>query len=41
MILFIAPNPHKSEKREGYLQRVAAIDELFSGEKKDLLRRYC
>lgn len=34
MILFIAPNPHKVDVREGFLQRVWAIDQLFSTEKK-------
>lgn len=33
MIVFVAPNPFKAEKREGFLQRVAAIDGIFSGEK--------
>ncbi len=30
MILFIAPNPHKVREREGFLQRVAAIDAIFT-----------
>ncbi len=34
MILFIAPNPHKIEEREGFLQRVRAIDSLFPSEEK-------
>ena len=34
MILFIAPNPHKIKEHEGYLQRVEAIDEVFSAEEK-------
>ena len=34
MILFIAPNPFKVKEREGYLQRVAAIDQLFPNNKK-------
>jgi glycosyltransferase involved in cell wall biosynthesis len=34
MILFIAPDPQKQGSREGYLQRVAAIDALFAHEKK-------
>jgi DNA-binding phage protein len=34
MIFFIAPNPHTVKDRDGYLQRVMAIDELFSNEEK-------
>jgi hypothetical protein len=34
MILFIAPNPHKVTEREGFMQRVAAIDSLFKDEEK-------
>lgn len=34
MILFIAPNPHKVNKKEGFLQRVAVIDSLFLDEEK-------
>lgn len=34
MILFIAPNPHKLTQREGFLQRVMAIDLLFPNDKK-------
>lgn len=34
MILFIAPNPYKVAEREGFLQRVAAIDQIFFKEKK-------
>jgi hypothetical protein len=34
VILFIAPNPFKTKKREGFLQRVAAIDSLFVCEEK-------
>ncbi|RYF29679.1 MAG: hypothetical protein EOO17_00355 [Chloroflexi bacterium] len=34
MILFIAPNPHKVDKKEGFLQRVAVIDSLFLDEEK-------
>lgn len=34
MILFIAPNPHKIKEREGFLQRVAAIDEVFNTEER-------
>lgn len=33
MIFFIAPNPH-TKKREGFLQRIYAIDRLFSSEEK-------
>lgn len=36
MILFIAPDPSKVNKREGFMQRVAAIDEIFS----NVERRY-
>lgn len=34
MILFIAPDPHKGQKREGFLQRVMAIDEIFGDSEK-------
>lgn len=34
MILFIAPNPHKAKKHEGFLQRVLAIDQLFGEDEK-------
>lgn len=34
MILFIAPDPHKQLSREGYLQRVAAIDAMFAAHEK-------
>lgn len=34
MILFIAPNPHKTAAKEGFLRRVAAIDRLFPAERK-------
>lgn len=34
MIVFIAPNPHKQKNKEGYMQRVAAIDEVFSEHEK-------
>ena len=34
MILFIAPNPNTVKNREGFLQRVAAIDSLFANTKK-------
>ena len=34
MIIFIAPNPNKVKEREGFLQRVAAIDDIFSREQK-------
>lgn len=34
MILFIAPNPHKVKEKEGFLQRVEAIDKVFNDEKK-------
>lgn len=34
MILFVAPNPHLVKEREGFLQRVAAIDALFPKQKK-------
>ena len=34
MILFIAPNPHKSKNHDGYLQRIAAIDKIFSAERR-------
>ena len=34
MILFIAPNPYRIKEHEGFLQRVEAIDKLFSGESK-------
>jgi hypothetical protein len=34
MILFVAPNPNKEKNREGFLQRVAAIDELFKDEER-------
>lgn len=40
MILFIAPNPHKVEMREGFLQRVAAVDKLFVGEEKVYFEDY-
>lgn len=36
MILFVAPNPNKAKNHEGFMQRVAAIDNVF----KDYDRRY-
>jgi hypothetical protein len=34
MILFVAPNPHKVNEKEGFLQRVLAIDDIFPMEEK-------
>lgn len=34
MILFIAPNPKSTNKHEGFLQRISAIDKLFTEEEK-------
>lgn len=34
MILFIAPNPKSTNKHEGFLQRISAIDKLFIEEEK-------
>lgn len=34
MIFFVAQNPHKVQKREGFLQRVMAVDGIFGDEKK-------
>lgn len=34
MILFIAPNPNKVSDKEGYLQRIAAIDTVFERDEK-------
>jgi len=34
MIVFLAPDPQKTKAREGFLQRVAAIDKIFSDEKR-------
>ena len=32
MICFVSPNPDLVEKKEGYMQRVSSIDDIFSGE---------
>ncbi|HYG83466.1 MAG TPA: hypothetical protein VD907_01165 [Verrucomicrobiae bacterium] len=34
MIVFVAPDPRKHKEKEGFLQRVAAIDEIFKNEER-------